>query len=353
MKTIEEIYDEMKEGCESRMGLALSDTGDLAIRLWAFAAQVYSLCVQQDFVKRQMFPQTAEGEYLDYHAEVRGISRLAAQKATGVIEIYIDEPSSADISVASGLSCTTETGMEFVTTQSGVIAAGETYCKVTAEAKIAGADGNVPAGSVCYLMLAPNGISGCGNATAFSGGTDEESDGDLRERVIASYRTLPNGTNKAYYESTVLSCGGVAAATVLPKNRGLGTVDIIVASEAGEPTDELLETVKETLDRDREICVDIQVLAPEKVEVPVAAAIMPEDGYSMEELLPRVSDAVEKFFCGERLGQDVLLAQLGNLIYSVDGVANYAFTSPTADIPVGSAELPVLSEFIITEMGGA
>ena len=36
------------------------------------AAQVYGLYVQADWVGRQCFPQTAQGEFLDRHAQLRG-----------------------------------------------------------------------------------------------------------------------------------------------------------------------------------------------------------------------------------------------------------------------------------------
>ena len=75
MKTIDEIFQEMLETFSQRTGLEMQGGCDLAARLYAVAAQVYSLLVQGEWVTRQCFPQTAQGEYLERHAQLRGLVR--------------------------------------------------------------------------------------------------------------------------------------------------------------------------------------------------------------------------------------------------------------------------------------
>ena len=74
--SIEEIYQEMVQDVQRETGLTLAGDGDMAVRLYAVAAQVYGLYVQADWVGRQCFPQTAQGEFLDRHAQLRGVGRL-------------------------------------------------------------------------------------------------------------------------------------------------------------------------------------------------------------------------------------------------------------------------------------
>lgn len=62
-----------------------SEGCDSAVRLYALAAELQSLLMQADWVLDQSFPQTAQGMYLDYHAETRGITRAAAEKAVGTL----------------------------------------------------------------------------------------------------------------------------------------------------------------------------------------------------------------------------------------------------------------------------
>ncbi len=350
MKTTDEIYAEMKSDWETSCGLSLSDGGDMALRLHAAAAQLECLWAQADFVLRQSFPQTAEGGYLDYHAALRALTRGAAKKATGVVRFRISEARATDLAIAAGVACMTAAQICFTTTAAGTIAAGATYCDVAAEADAAGVSGNVPAGSVVCLPHAPTGVEGCTNAAAFSGGAAAESDAELRERVLRSYKTLPNGANAAYYEAQALAVDGVAAVAVLPQTRGLGTVDVVISADGGAPSATLIAAVQAALDATRELCVDIEVYAPTLLTTNVAAAVECAEGYNYEDVGAAVTAAITAYFNGALLGRDVLRAKLGAVIWGVEGVANYSLTAPAADAATDADELPVLGTLTVTEM---
>ncbi|HHU21912.1 MAG TPA: baseplate J/gp47 family protein [Clostridiales bacterium] len=351
MKSIDEIYREMKEEYSRKTGLSINDGGDMAVRLYAVAAQLFSLWAQADYVNRQAFPQTAEGKFLGYHAQLRGLERRGATRARGIIRFEIAEALGEDLTVESGAVCLTAAGAEFITTEKGVIPAGSLFCDVGAEARLPGLSGNIPAGSIVRMAQAPAGIVSCRNLNGFFGGMDEEGDEELRKRVLASYKKLPNGANAAYYETQVLNMDGVAAVMVLPKRRGLGTVDIIISSEEGTPSFELLERVKTQLEAQREICVDIEVSGPELVTVDIALEIKADGEHSFQEAEAAVRSALEEYFSGKLLGKDLLLAKLGNLVYQARGVENYRFSSPSSDLAVSPHQLPVLGSLTVTEMG--
>ena len=76
--TVDEIYSGMAARFQEETGLVPAGDGDLAVRLYAVAAQVQALYVQADLVGRQCFPQTAAGEFLDRHAQLRGLARRQA-----------------------------------------------------------------------------------------------------------------------------------------------------------------------------------------------------------------------------------------------------------------------------------
>ena len=80
MKEWTEIYEQMRGTFAQRAGFVPSEGCDSAVRLYALAAELQSLLMQADWVLDQSFPQTAQGTYLDYHAETRGITRGAADK---------------------------------------------------------------------------------------------------------------------------------------------------------------------------------------------------------------------------------------------------------------------------------
>lgn len=349
MRTTQEIYESLAKSFAAASGAALCEGGDMSLRLWAVAAELFSLEAQAEYVARQSFPQTADGTWLDCHAEMRGLKRGESTKAAGALRFFTAAPAAADICVPAGTECVNAAGTAFVTLGDGVIAAGTAACTVRAEAVQPGEGGNVPAGSIAYIKLAPAGVAGVTNQEAFSGGAGTESDEELRERVLASYRSLSTGANAAWYRDRVLDIPGVAAVAVLPKNRGVGTVDIVFSADGGVPGQELIAKVKSVLESEREICVDIGVEAPETVSVDVEAAITVSDGYAFENVRSAAERALRACFGGERLGRSVYRARLGAALMTVEGLENYRLTQPVADVELGGTQLPVLGSLSVSE----
>ena len=75
------------------------------------------------------------------------------------------------------------------------------------------------------------------------------------------------------------------------------------------------------------------------------------DNVEFQTVKAEVESALTNFFSGKLLGQPILLAELGNRIYQVNGVENYRFAAPTADVAGDSKVLPVLGPLTVTEMG--
>ena len=350
MKTIDEIYREMLACFGEETGLEPREGTDLSARMYALAAQVYALYVQADWVTRQAFPQTAEGEYLDYHAQLRSLERKPALPAQGTVRFTAGEAAQSDRAIPEGTVCMTAGLVRFATTQAAVLPAGELTVDVPVQALEPGTAGNVSAQTVVSMAVAPMGIASCTNPQAFAGGADGEGDEELRARILDTFRRLPNGANAAFYEQGALSFDQVAAAAVIPKPRGLGSVDVIVSTLAGTPGEELLEQLQDYFEQRREIAVDVQVKAPTPVTVNVAVQVKAKGGWDKTQVLDQVEEALEGWFDGKLLGRNVLLAQLGSLIYGCDGVENYAISAPAADLAVDPGELPVLGTLSVEEM---
>jgi uncharacterized phage protein gp47/JayE len=345
---MEEIYQSMKNAVESGSGVNINNGGDMALRLYAVAAELHSLWMQTEWLQKQSFPQTATGGFLDSHAALRGLERRSGKCASGLIRFELSEVRAEEVSVPAGTVCLNGAGLEFLTNSDCVIPAGDTFCLARASAREAGGFGNVPEGGIYQMALAPIGVVRCYNPSAFSGGTDIESDKLLRQRVLDSFARLPNGSNAAYYESEALNTDGVAAARVLPRARGLGTVDLVIASEQGIPTQEQIDELQTRLEAEREICVDVLVTAPQTVPLEVSVAVAVEDGFDGDAVIANVASALNMFFDGRLLGRDLPLAKIGSVIYGVEGVFNYTISSPDADLSVSPYELPTAGAISVT-----
>lgn len=348
MKTVEELYSDMKKDFAARTGMEITLGGDLSARLYTAAAQIYALYVQADWVNRQCFPQTAQGEYLDHHAQLRALERKSATCAGGTVRFFGDPASTAQRQIPAGTVCMTPGLVRFSTTQDAALEAGQSHVDIPVRAVEPGVSGNVIAGSVSTLTAPPVGITGCTNPQAMSGGADQEGDEELRARILDSFLHLPNGANSAFYEQSALSFDEVVAAVALPRNRGIGTVDVVVATEQGLPEQDLLDRLNNYFQDRREIAVDVAVLKPEEVEVEVKVRIESADP---ESTAVRVEQALRNWFSGRRLGQNILRAKLGSLIFGVEGVENYTLVSPAEDMTMEKYELPVLHSVTVEAMG--
>lgn len=349
MRTTDEIFNEMLAIFAQRTGLEIQGGCDLAARMYAVAAQVYSLLIQGEWVTRQCFPQTAQGEYLERHAQLRGLERKEAAYAQGVVRFFVGQAAGLDRTVGKGTVCMTAGLIRFETTREGVIKAGESYVDVPVRAVEPGSGGNILANTIVSMAVAPVGVRSCTNLDAFSGGGDTETDEELRERVMDTFKRLPNGANAAFYEQGALSFDEVAAATVIPRARGKGTVDVIAATLEGVPNQALLVKLEEYFQSRREIAVDVLVRPPSILQVNVTVKVKAQAGQK-QAVLDKVEETLRGWFTGKRLGQPVLLAQLGALVYGCSGVENYKITAPAADVSVTKEQLPVLGTLTVEEL---
>ena len=348
-KTIDEIYSEMLAVFGEASGYLPSASCDLGARVYAAAAQIQGLYLQARWLLDQSFPQTATGEHLERHAYLRGLSRGVATCATGTLRFGVSLAVSGDLTVKSGTVCMTDSGIRFATTDDVALKAGELYADAPAVALEPGKAGNAAANTVTIMAAMPVGVKACTNPEAFSGGDDAESDEELRKRLLDSYRRLPNGANAAYYEQTALSRTGVAAAAAVGRPRGVGSVDLYIATDRGLPDETLLAEVNEYLQEKREISVDLRVLAPEVRAVNISASVRPAAGFTFEEARSEADAALRAVFTGALLGKSVTLAFLGNLLYGLESVENYSFAEPGADLAASPTVLPCLGKVEIVE----
>lgn len=349
MRTIEEIYEGMLAAYRRETGESAGAVSDLSVRLYAVAAQVYALYVQNDWLGRQCFPQTAAGEFLERHAALRGLERRDAAKALGSIRFSVETAAGTDLTIPAGTVCMTAGQVRFETTQTAVLAAGQTSVEAAAQAAVGGVSGNAAAGSVLTMAVPPVGIAACSNPAAFTGGADQEDDEGLRTRVLDTFKRMPNGANAAFYQQGAMSFDQVAAATVISRARGKGTVDVVVTTAAGLPDADLLAELTRYFESRREIAVDVQVKAPAVKPVNVTLRVTPAEGVEAGRAKTAAENALYGWFDGRRLSKDVLLAEVSRLVFSLDEVANCTISAPAADVAVALNELPTLGTLTVSE----
>lgn len=328
MYSYEEILDRMVKRYEGLSGIAVSNESDIMLRLKVLSSELYTSFVASEFIKRQMFVQTATGEYLDKHATARGLERKEAQKAKGEVTFKLLEPMDTDIVIEKGTVVATAgpDAKTFETDTDVTLQAGSTSVAVTATAINGGADHNVLSNTICVMVTPPLYVNSVYNQKAFKGGVDAETDEELRERVLYSYRDISNGTNAVYYKRLAQSVPGVYSASVVPKVRGEGTINIYIYGKSDSQVNkDHIDAVQSLVDENRELNVDVLVLYAGEHKIVYTMALDVKDGYDFDEVAAVVDKNIRDYVDCLEVGAPVLLAELGEVVYHIQGVKNYDF----------------------------
>lgn len=201
----------------------------------ALASQVRYIEQQNDAVAAALSIWTATGTDLDVLILDRLLDgRYLGDYATGELVFYRRSAAATDITIPAltKVSCPNDLGesLYFVTTEAATLVAGTKSVVVTARCFERGLRGNVPAGAVNKLYETITGIEGVSNPAAFSGGTDEETDTELRQRYI-DVATLPGTATIAMLEAKLSDIDTVREAKVW--NRGEGCIEVICDDSVG------------------------------------------------------------------------------------------------------------------------
>lgn len=350
-KTYNEILSSMQEKFKELAGFDADDASDIGIRLKVLAGELFSISTNIDWLKTQMFPQTAIGDQLDLHAQQRGLARKSASKSKGTLKFSRPSTITYDINIPAGTICSTDgvDGIRVATTQEAVLKAGELSVSVEAESELGGSDKNIAINTVCVMVTPPAGMGSVTNTTAFTGGNDKEPDDELRKRLLVSYSNISNGINSAFYRDSVLSFEKVQSVSVIQAPRGAGSVDILVAGKGGILSTDVLNEIRDYVKTIKEVGIDVYVKSPSITAVRVEGTIKPKDGYKAADVIESCKVSLQNFFNSLSIGDPVRKIDVYNVLYNTPGVENYSLVYPSYDVEASNKILVIEGTVALTE----
>ena len=324
----------MKERYEQESGFEVDESSDIAIRLKVLAGEIYNMQTTLDWTKRQMFAATATDENLDNLAAQRGLTRKAAVKATGQITFRLSETLNYAVPIPRGTVVATddEIPVRFVTTEDGEIPQATYSAAINAEAELAGYRGNINANAATIPVTVPAAVSSVYNASRFTGGSDEESDNNLRERVLKTYTAVPNGLNADYYKNLVLTVEGVEKAGVVERTDGYGTAGVYVCGLREQVSNAVVSRVNAFLSQND--CVGAMVTAYPAVlrNVDLNVTVTRKAGYTAEDVRVAVENAFADYIYSIPMGERFYLSALGKYMLDTGCIENYEYDVAMRDI---------------------
>lgn len=285
-------------------------------------------------VIRLIFPETAYGEFLDSHARTRGITRRAATAATGKINIT----GAVSTIIPSGSLFSTESindepSVDYETIESATIPEDGTVT-VGIRCTKTGTIGNVQAGTITVVASKITGLTAISNAEELSGGTEEEDDESLQERILEYDKSQGDSYTGsiADYKRWAKSVPGVGDATVVPAEDDTGIVTIIITDLNGEPaTENLCTSVYNYImgpdspeSRLAPVNAIIKVIPPETAYLEISGIVELDAGASLDSVKSEFKRDISRYLPNAMDAGEIKLSKICAILSDVNGVNDYS-----------------------------
>jgi len=307
------------------------------------AGSAHLLYGRLDWSFRQLFPDSAEKEFLDRWASIWGVPRIPAAVASGPATWPADPGASIrdDAQVRRG------DGVEYIIPRGASEAGGE--ITVTLYASEAGGAGNAEPGAQLQLMTTFAGVAVTGEVAApgLAGGADEQSDPALLRAILARIRQPPHGGAAFDYVRWALEVPGVTRAWCYPLEGGAGSVTVRfmmdeVRAPPGIPTPADVALVAAHIDPVRPVTARVLVFAPVEIPVDVIIAELDPDTPEIRSL---IYDGLYHMLLEEaEPGGSIFRDQWSAAISFTPGVRRFVLVSPADRIDVQIGEIVGLGE---------
>ena len=317
--------------------------------------KAYFIGQQLNEAIKLIFPMFANGEWLDMHAYHRGIYRKKAVQAIGIVKIT----GTAGTTIKKGFRLSTESvdgeqAVEFATDEVATIPENGSIV-IPVHAVEAGIIGNVGENTIRVMVEPINGIQSITNEKETSGGIPEESDDDLRARVVEYDRTQGFSFvgSKADYRRWAMSVSGVGAANVISATDDSGLVTIILTDALGEPAnDELCEAVynyimrpDSEMERLAPVNALLSVVAPETITVTITAKVELVD-ITLDAAKEAFMNALKTYFNTAIAEHEIKYTRVCACLTDVPGVNDFkelTINGGTSNIAINANQLPSVS----------
>lgn len=313
-----DILNRMKTVYFEQSGENTDAVSDLSARFQAVASELYSLSCRAEYVLRQAFPQTAAGDYLDFHAALRDIMRKEAAYAYGELTFSLSEPALQDIEIPADTICSVKDMpyIQFGTTQAAVLASGKTAVTVPAKSTEPGSQYNVAAGSITVMVNPPEGVEAVTNNTVFDGGADTETDEMLRRRILDAYQIPQSGFSAQSLREAVMKNTDVLDANVTFDGTSICVYVIPKTAELSAALKAQIEDCMSISDV-TEAEIDVSKATKEQAVLTVSAELACGN---REEITAQLTEALQRTVNALRIGESLNLKKAASALMQTPGV---------------------------------
>lgn len=208
------------------------------------AVDIYHLEKSNYELSKIPFIRTAYGDWLDLHGELYDLERKVGTQAWGHLKFSIPKVLSQDVTIPAGTIVMSETtASQYLTSTEMTLVAGEKSVLIPAYSYLKGREFNAEPNTLTIFFNNPPYTSmTVTNPERFSGGRDDESDKEYRERLLALKKQDTFGSI-SYYRNLGKNIAGVHDVSIGQDEVPEGYTAIAYINGEEKPTNE--ETMAE------------------------------------------------------------------------------------------------------------
>ena len=321
-------------------------------------------------IVQMIFPEWASGYVLDMHAARNSLSRKEAVPAKG----YLHLVGTTNVYIEKGhIFCTPATAInanvEYESTESVTLEYDEDtetfIANVPIQAVVPGKSGNTPMDTIVLSKVSLQGITECTNPVALTDGADEESDDELRVRVMEAERNRQVSYigNDNDYIRWAKQVDGVGSAAVIREwqGYGTGTVKVVILSQNGQSASEQLKQavydyIMGTDDDPQTRLAPIGAILTVSTGIPMTmnftANIELEEGFTLDTVEAGFRERLLAYFPQAKADGEVMYHKLAWCLSETPGVKDWRqllVNNSRDNLTVGIEDLPAITSMTLTE----
>lgn len=303
-----------------------------------------------------MFPMWAWDNWLDLHASNEGLKRKEAAYASGIVRvtgevgtrilkdvIFMTVPTDEKESVEFSINSSEDI---YMIGEKGMV-------DIPVVAVASGKQSNVSMGTVVLSSRPIIGIVSITNPRDMTGGTEQEDDTSLRQRIqeITETKGMSFVGNDSDYIRWAKEVTGVGSASVVPEWNGPGTVKLILTDANGQPANEnLIHAVfnsimspDDRLLRKAPIGAALTVVAPQNIMIRYSAMIKLQNEYDISQVEEDFKIKLLEYYKESRIEGIVKYTRVSAVLSNAVGVSDFEellLNGSTANITLTQEQYP-------------
>lgn len=211
---------------------------------------------------------------------------------------------------------------------------------------------NIPASTEFKLQDEIAGVTRIYNNLAFQGGTEIETDEELKERFYKIQKNQATSGNKAHYEEWALEVEGVYNAKIYPRWDGAGTVKVLIFGENNQAVDsEVIERCKQHIEEEMPIGCTLTIATPSPLDINISASIKLETGYTLDFVKESFLESINNYLIN--VNKEIIYTKVSAILASVEGLhdfSNLLLNSKSENISFEEDKVPSVTTLEFSEV---